>query len=286
MIRLLTLALLIGLAGCAPSAPTQSPQPAEPADPLLVPPGESDEFLDMELPANHFTHTRGAGERFAGKDAAHVANLCLNCHTTSQTSFATEDWSGSLHALAGVGCEACHGAHQDGFVPHPGPDRCRACHPQQETEMRRGQHADEPGSGLRCDSCHRAHGFDLEEVKQPSSCTSCHRDSIHVQTYTSSKMGTIFTRQGFDEDGVPAAATCHMCHMTLSPVHERTDDLRCDTVMDHDVTIERLADSARMTEDAMEGFVEICLQCHARAISEYRLKHSEPLLTTWKSGGR
>lgn len=155
--------------------------------------------------------------------------------------------------------------------------------------MRRGQHVDDADSGLRCDSCHRAHAFDLDEVKQPSACTSCHRDSVHVQTYAQSKMGTIFARQGFDEDGVPAAATCHMCHMILSDVHEITSDLRCDTVMNHDVSsqLTRLrGDASRLDEPSREAFVEICLQCHAKAISQYRLEHSDPILTTWKAGGR
>ena len=273
--------------GCKPEVPSEHTAPS--AADLLVPPGQSPEFLEMEIPPNHFTHSKGIGERFDGIDAGHVANLCLNCHTTSQTSFATEDWAASLHALAGIGCEACHGTHEAGFVPHPGPDRCRACHPQQEMEMRRGQHLDAPDSGLRCDSCHRAHAFDLEEVKQPSACTSCHRDSVHVQTYGQSKMGTVFAREGFDEDGVPAAATCHMCHMILSDVHEATSDLRCDSVMNHDVStqIVRLqGDSTRLDDSSRDAFVEICLQCHARAISQYRLDHSDPILTTWKAGGR
>ncbi len=256
---------------------------------LLAPPGESAEFLEMELPANHFTHSQGVGERFAGRDAAHVANLCLNCHTTSQTSFATEEWASSIHALVGVGCEACHGAHEAGFVPHPGPDRCRACHPQQEHELRAGQHADSRENGLRCDSCHRAHSFDLTEVKDPATCIYCHEDSIHVQTWSRSKMGAVFAREGFDADGVPAAATCHMCHVRLSPVHELTSDLRCDTVLDHDVStlLTRLpSDPSTLDEASREAFVEICLQCHARAISEYRLFHADPLLTGWAPGGR
>ncbi len=277
-------AVLVGIGGCTRA---EAPPPAP--DDLLVPPGRSQEFLDMELPANHFTYSQGVGERYAGRDAGHVASLCLNCHTTSQTSFATEDWATSLHALVGVGCEACHGTHEAGFVPHPGPDRCRACHPQEEQDMRKGLHADTPDSGIRCDSCHRAHAFDLEEVKQPSACNSCHRDSVHVQTYAQSKMGTIFAREGFDADDVPAAANCHMCHVRLSDVHDHTNDLRCDTVMDHDVSgmLTRLkGDETRLDEASREAFVEICLQCHARAISEYRLQHSDPILTTWKAGGR
>jgi len=274
---------LLGCGGTAPEPTVESDTD------LLLPPGKSSEFLEMEVPPNHFTHSQGIGEKYEGRDAGHVASICLNCHTTSQTSFATEDWAASLHALAGIGCEACHGTHEEGFVPHPGPDRCRACHPQQEAEMRRGLHVDTAESGLRCDSCHRAHAFDMEEVKQPSACVSCHRDSFHVQTYERSKMGTIFAREGFDSEDVPAAATCHMCHMTLSEVHESTSALRCDTVMNHDVSAQlgRLpGDSSKLDEASREGFVEICLQCHARAISEYRLKHSDPLLTTWKEGGR
>jgi len=278
------------LVGC-PSG--QGPEDAPPAaaddQALLVPPGKSKEFLEMEVPANHFTHSQGIGERYAGKDAAHVANQCLNCHTTSQTSFATEEWAGSLHALLGVGCEACHGTHEEGFLAHPTPDRCRACHPQEEAELRRGEHVDEAGSGLRCDSCHRAHAFDLEAVKDPATCTACHLDSIHVQTYARSKMGAVFLREGYDEDGVPHAATCYMCHVVSSPVHEQTSDFRCDTVRDHDVSamLVRLPGNAKKLDQASrEAFVEICLQCHARAISEHRLQNSDPILTQWKAGGR
>ncbi len=265
------------------------PAPAGPAADLLAPPGDSAEFVAMELPPNHFTHTRGVGQRFAGGDAGHVANLCLNCHTTSQTSFATEEWAGSLHGLLGIGCEACHGAHEAGFVPHPGPDRCRACHPQQEHELRSGQHTDADGSGVRCDSCHRSHRFDVDEGRDPATCGSCHEDSEHVLAWSRSKMGVVFAREGYDADGVPAAATCHMCHVTLSPIHEQTTDLRCDTVLNHDVSamLSRLPlDPHTLDDEAREAFVQICLQCHARAISEHRLNNADPLLTRWTPGGR
>lgn len=281
---------LFFLAGCGSGdAPERAVAEAVDDQVLLVPPGKSAAFLEMEVPANHFTHSQGIGERYAGRDAAHVANQCLNCHTTSQTSFATEQWAASLHALVGVGCEACHGSHEEGFVAHPTPDRCRACHPQQEAELRRGQHIDEAGSGLRCDSCHRAHGFDLEPVKDPATCTNCHLDSLHVQGYSRSKMGTIFAREGVDEEGVAVSATCYTCHVTTSPVHEQTSDFRCDTVLDHDVSamLVRLpSNPSRLDETSQRAFVEICLQCHAQAISEYRLRHSDPILTTWKEGGR
>lgn len=279
--------LAAGLA-CGPAEETAS-EAAPAVSDLLAPPGKSPEFLEMEVPPNHFTHSQGVGERFAGRDAGHVADLCLNCHTTSQTSFATEEWAASLHALVGIGCEACHGTHEAGFVPHPGADRCRACHPQQEHELRTGQHADSEGSGIRCDSCHRSHRFDVAEGKDPAACVACHEDSVHVQSWARSKMGAVFARQGYDEDGVPGAATCHMCHIRLSPAHEMTSDLRCDTVLDHDVSalMTRLpADEAILDEESREAFVEICLQCHARSISEHRLLHADPLLTRWAAGGR
>ncbi len=284
------LLFLVLLAGCGSGKTFTEVAPRAVDDQaLLVPPGKSQEFLEMEVPANHFTHSRGIGERYAGRDAAHVASQCLNCHTTSQTSFATEEWAASLHAVVGIGCEACHGTHEAGFVAHPSPDRCRACHPQQEAELRAGQHVDEAGSGLRCDSCHRAHAFDLDAVQDPATCTACHLDSLHVQGYSRSKMGSIFAREGHDEDGVPRAATCYLCHVRPSPVHEQTSDFRCDTVLDHDVSamLVRLpGNPGRLDEASQEAFVEICLQCHARAISEYRLRHSDPILTQWTPGGR
>ena len=280
-------ALLLAV-GCGRGGEPEAASPGQPID-LLAPPGESPEFLAMETPPNHFTHTRGVGEKYAGRDAAHVVSQCLNCHTTSQTSFATEEWAGSLHALVGVGCEACHGAHESGFVPHPGPDRCRACHPQQEQELRDGLHADAAGSGLRCDSCHRSHQFEVAEGRDPAACITCHLDSVHVQEWARSKMGVVFAREGYDEDGVPGAATCHMCHIRLSPVHDQTHDLRCDTVHDHDVSalMTRLPGKPDTLDDgAREAFVEICLQCHARAISEHRLEHADPIQTRWTPGGR
>ena len=276
--------LATGCDGDGESSPATPPE-----SDLLAPPGQSPEFLEMELPANHFVHTQGAGERFAGGDAAHVADLCLNCHTTSQTSFATEEWAESMHALVGIGCEACHGTHETGFVPHPGPDRCRACHPQQEAELRAGQHTDGEGSGIRCDSCHRAHRFDLDDVRDPATCTTCHADSQHVQAWARSKMGTVFAREGFDIDAVPGAATCHLCHVYVSDVHETTSDLRCDTVLSHDVSanLKRLpSDPAALDDASQEAFVETCLQCHARAISEHRLSNADPILTRWTPGGR
>ncbi len=280
--------LIVGcllVVGCGNSSVTTEPATD---DPLLYPPGRSEAFEEMEVPPNHFTHSEGIGAKYRGRDAGHVQSTCLNCHTTSQTSFATEEWAASWHALAGISCEACHGTHEVAFVPHPGPDRCRACHPQQELEMRRGQHADVAGSGIRCDSCHRAHAFDLGAVKDPATCTACHKDSPHVQQFATSKMGVIFQREGFDDEGVPEAATCHMCHVTLSPVHETSSDLRCDTVMNHDVSagMARVKEGGPLTEEAREAFVVICLQCHARAISEYRMRQPDPIITHWQAGGR
>ena len=142
---------------------------------------------------------------------------------------------------------------------------------------------------MRCDSCHRAHRFDVAEGKDPGACVSCHEDSAHVQTWARSKMGAVFARDGYDEDGVPGAATCHMCHIRLSPVHDKTSDFRCDTVLDHDVSasMTRLpANDSTLDEEAREAFVEICLQCHARSISEHRLLYADPILTRWTAGGR
>lgn len=251
-------------------------------------PGKSQAFEKMELPPGHFVRALPTGEAYDRTTAPVYRSLCLNCHATTQTSFAVDAWVRSLHARAGVLCGACHGAHEEGFVARPGPDRCLACHAAQVEAALSSAHGPERAPGMGCNPCHEIHSTDRTLAGAVSTCTICHLDSDHVQGYASSRMGAIFTREGRDETGDLRAPDCVYCHMPGDSIMSATGEFRNDRVTLHDpgITVRKAArDSSRLSEEAIAFLMPLCLKCHSEKNARYRLENSDPLLRHWTPVG-
>ena len=138
----------------------------------------------------------------AGPAVAGGAGSCASCHRgvkgTSDLSHTYADWRRSVHAAAGVGCEACHGgdpARAGREAAHAGvlpsgqaasrvyftaiPKTCGACHAKELAAFRRSAHYRElqtSGRGPNCITCHGAMASHILEPKtMEMTCTLCHR---------------------------------------------------------------------------------------------------------------
>ena len=278
------LVLAAGFWGCGRSEKIERKRVADEDKGFIVPPPvDHERFKKMELPESHIVRLPAKGAQYRDDRGPLFTNLCLNCHGTSQTSRATEDWAKSRHALVGVGCNDCHGAHERGFLLFPPPERCRPCHPREVEDLQAGKHKATPASGIKCTSCHPAHAFDLETARDAMVCVTCHRDSKHTQDYFLSKMGAIYKLKGRE-----AAAYCQTCHVLESSVHGQTSDYRNDYVPNHDVsaTVKKdPRDEGKLEGATIEELVKVCMRCHAERVARYRLEHADTVIKEWLPGG-
>ncbi|MEK7475048.1 MAG: hypothetical protein AAB152_05375 [Candidatus Coatesbacteria bacterium] len=142
-----------------------------------------------------------SGPAAAGKTAG-GGGSCAECHRglkgPDDLKHTYPDWKRSVHAAAGVGCEACHGgdpvktgreAAHAGVLPssQPGspvyftviPKTCGVCHAKELAAFRRSVHYRElqtSGRGPNCVTCHGAMASRVLEPKtMEMTCTLCHR---------------------------------------------------------------------------------------------------------------
>jgi hypothetical protein len=284
---LAALALAVVVAGCgAPSG-----RPGAAGSGAVSPPraeGRSDEFKQMKAPPGQLTRVIPVGDAYPAEAGPVYRSLCLRCHSTSQTSFAVQDWRQSLHARAGVLCSACHGSHEAGFVPQPGPARCLTCHSQEVEEFLVSGHGPSRAPGMRCVSCHESHATGRGLAKSTKVCTGCHLDSDHVQGFAASRMGQVQAQFPAGADGEMRAPDCVYCHMPLSPIMATTGDFRNDKVLLHDPspTVARhLKDERRLAESAITLLLPLCVSCHSERNARYRLENSDPLILHWTPVG-
>jgi hypothetical protein len=178
-----------------------------------------------------------------------VAEADFARHGVAPDPHVLEEWSDSVHALAGVSCSDCH--DQGGqWVEKPNHESCKACH-QAEVEgffgghhgMRLAQglspmkpsmaklpmHAGAAHKELSCVSCHGSHGFDREEASVKA-CMQCHNDD-HSNQYLNSQHFQLWAEKGLEGGGV-SCATCHMPRIKDSSdkgyrvQHNQNDNLR------------------------------------------------------------
>jgi hypothetical protein len=251
-------------------------------------PGRSPEFEQMKVPPGQLTRAIPVGAAHPAEAAPAYRSLCLRCHSVSQSSFAVRDWRESLHARAGVMCGSCHGSHEAGFVPQPGPDRCILCHAPQVEEFMASRHAPSRSSGMRCVSCHDVHAMDRGLAKTTTVCKGCHLQSEHVQQFAASRMGQVRTEKPFGDDGSVRAPDCAYCHFPASSLMKATGDFRNDKVTLHDVglTVKKSErDTTRLAESTIQLLLPLCVQCHSERNARYRLEHSDPLILHWSPLG-
>ena len=133
----------------------------------------------------------------AGKDSS-----CITCHrTVSGVKYLEHDfadWEHSVHAKAGISCDACHGgnaAETDAAKAHQGmkpstdptspvyftkiPATCGTCHQAEYKAFQKSAHFEElqrTGRGPNCVSCH---GSMANHILAPRdmelSCSLCHK---------------------------------------------------------------------------------------------------------------
>ncbi|MFN8177688.1 MAG: cytochrome c3 family protein [bacterium] len=287
-VALLAAAILALMApGCSrlPSLPKRPKAVASaPRGALPDIPGQSDEFKQMQLPPGQLTRALPIGTAYAKDQGPIYQSLCLSCHSVSQTSFAVVDWQESLHSRAGVYCGSCHGTHEAGFFPRPGPDRCALCHAQEVEEFLASKHGPRNAPGVRCVSCHEPHATERGLAKSLKVCMDCHLSSQHVQGFLQSRMGLVLTTQPPDPAGKLRAADCVTCHMPQSVILKQTGDFRNDAVTLHDpasTVAKDPADSTMLARTTIETLVPVCKQCHSERNARYRLENADPLIKYW-----
>ncbi len=289
-----TLALAVLLvAGCGGDEPPL-PDPAArelPTAIAVVPPeipGESQEFREMELPPGQFVRAIPTGNAYDAATGPTYRSLCLNCHAVSQTSFAVDAWTRSVHARCGISCGACHGSHEGTFIAQPSSEQCRSCHARQVEAFLASGHGPERAPGMRCISCHEVHETDRQLARSVTLCIGCHLDSEHVRGYPDSRMGMTFMREGYDENGDLRAPDCIYCHMPLDPIMNETGDFRNDKVTLHDsaITVQKNPrDASRLSDAAIDFLLPLCVTCHSERNARHRLENSDPLLLRWAPVG-
>lgn len=283
----LALALAFAVAGCGGD---RAREPAARTPALAAPevPGESEEFKEMKLPPGQLARVLPVGAAWPAEEGPVYRSHCLRCHSVSQTVFAVRDWRESLHARAGVLCAACHGTHESGFVPHPGPERCTMCHAQQVEEFLASAHGPERSPGMRCVSCHDAHATDRAAAKSVAVCVSCHLQSGHVQGFAASRMGEIAASGATHEDGTPRAPDCVYCHQPASALMKQTGDFRNDRVTLHDpaITVAKdPRDRRRLAPETIQFLLPLCVTCHSERNARHRLENSDPMVLHWTPAG-
>jgi formate-dependent nitrite reductase cytochrome c552 subunit len=130
------------------------------------------------------------------------ANSCVACHRVITGVRYLEhdftDWSQSVHAKAGVTCEACHGGNPavlDVAQAHKGmkpstdksspvyftrlPATCGTCHPAEYKAFQKSAHFEElerSGRGPNCVTCHGSMANHiLAPMNLDESCSLCHK---------------------------------------------------------------------------------------------------------------
>ena len=160
----------------------------------------------MKRPAQIIVYTLCAGliisVWFAAVSSADSPSSCVTCHRTVagvkylEHDFA--DWSQSVHAKAGISCEACHGGNplaKDAAEAHKGlkpstdpmspvyfthiPATCGTCHAAEFKAFQKSAHFKELESSGRGPNCVSCHGSMANRILAPRdlelTCNLCHR---------------------------------------------------------------------------------------------------------------
>jgi formate-dependent nitrite reductase cytochrome c552 subunit len=142
-----------------------------------------------------------------GVFASGGGNSCIDCHQivpgVNYLKHDFTDWKQSVHAKAGVTCEACHGGNpsaQDAPGAHKGlkpstdksspvyftriPETCGTCHAAEYKAFQKSAHYEElerSGRGPNCVTCHGSMANHiLAPIDLDESCSLCHKQPTHA----------------------------------------------------------------------------------------------------------
>ena len=188
------------------------------------------------------------------------------------------DWSETLHARAGVNCNACHLQDEKaGWQDKVTHEACAKCHSSEVAGWLEGHHGMRASVGLSpmtpaearlpmksarahehmdCSSCHGGHRFDVR-VAAADACISCHNDS-HTLAYRKSSHYELWQQEcsGAEQGDTTESGTgvsCATCHM---PRFKNEDG---------EVTVQHNQnDNLRPNEKMIRS---VCNQCHGVAFS-------------------
>lgn len=146
---------------------------------------------------------------------------------------AHQDWAGSAHGQANVGCRNCHQPDTDqAWAERPDTAICGNCHQQEQDGFRSGRHGMRLAQGLpamkpaqarqpmkpnathqslTCNSCHTPHQQDTR-VAAVEACVGCHDDE-HTLAYEGSPHHTTWTEFLAGDRPRETAVSCATCHM-------------------------------------------------------------------------
>jgi predicted CXXCH cytochrome family protein len=155
---------------------------------------------------------------------------CYSCHTTGYNSVTGQ------FALAGVTCEACHGAYQDGhlvdtmLILAPPEELCGTCHTSTLAEWQSSRHG---AADVTCTDCHEVHSQKTRVADNTNSlCAGCHQGRILDPTHAAHDESGVYcidchlARDGNDKGSVAGGQvgtghafsvfvkTCADCHPT------------------------------------------------------------------------
>ena len=149
------------------------------------------------------------------------------------------EWAEGLHARQGVNCMDCHNTDA-GWVDHPAPTACAACHEEPVQGWMAGRHGMRVAAGLSPMkpemarlpmaphalhrdlsgvSCHGSHDFDLQRAATDA-CLDCHVDEHSLA----------FKKTAHFNEGL-SCASCHLQRVELEDgrvgvQHNQNDNLR------------------------------------------------------------
>ncbi len=126
-------------------------------------------------------------------------DLCLKCHDGPHLN----EWHGSPHDLAGIGCTDCHNPHPESgrSMSVQQPQVCYRCHAEKrQLEQIAGPHQLLGPNQFICTTCHRPHGQVTSQTRTDL-CLGCHTGSPTMAWHSSYH----------DRQGV-ACADCHDAH--------------------------------------------------------------------------
>ena len=246
---------------------------------------------------------------------AHAAPLsketraCLDCHGESTTPAIAQQWHGSSHATAGVGCYECHQAAKTsptGF-DHNGyfitvlvsPKDCGRCHAKETAEFQASHHAK---AGDILGSLDNVLGEVIEGVPAANSgCIQCHGGKVTVvgngkldaATWPNSGIGRL------NPDGSKGSCTaCHSRHSFSAAMARQPENCgKCHLGPDHPQAevyneskhgIAYRANVAKMNLDAKHWVVgkdysaaPTCATCHMSATADMPVTHDVGARISW-----